>query len=123
MHIRVNIGGEPYRIQFRLAVICQLLKEEGKNGLTLRAESTAVCNPQDEFRLWTGMRLAFDRLLRAIPFDGSAHWPPARYQRRMLWSKLVAHIKAAPRRLDADPTKDRLKRAIKSAQRLLRAAS
>jgi len=69
MHFNVTIGSKRYRIQFRKAVLCQLFTEEGKQGLVLRHQTTAIHNPIDRYSFAQGVHTAYSRMLKVLPLD------------------------------------------------------
>ena len=65
MKFKVNIDGQTYWVEFRLAVVCKLLAQR-KYGLVEVTNGTAVCNPADKFNLYEGCRLALGRTLDKV---------------------------------------------------------
>jgi hypothetical protein len=65
MNIKVSIGKRQFQLQFRLAVICQLM-EFTQDGLEEREVEFAVCNPKDKFVPIVGIVIALRRMLDTI---------------------------------------------------------
>lgn len=69
MHFKITSNERTYRVQFRLAVVCQVTEQKPTFRYLShwwRAEAKAVQNPVDDFNLYTGAKLAFQRVLKDL---------------------------------------------------------
>jgi hypothetical protein len=108
MHFRTRINGKTFRVQFRLAVLCQLFTEEGKDGLVLQHQTMAICNPMDRFEAFEGVKIAYGRALDAIlkglrrPKTSVKSLEIERKTIRWrLWNELLTFLRSGPRTLSS----------------------
>jgi hypothetical protein len=87
MSFKIKINGRTYRIQFRLAVLCQVF-EQPKDGWLLGGpmyQTEGIQNPEDKFSLYIGAKTAFTKMLAFFIADEG--------DRKEAWAKFVPMFK------------------------------
>lgn len=80
MNFKINVKGKTYRVQFRLAVLCQVF-EEGKYkfGRYISYQTEGIQNPEDEFSLFVGAKTAMTKMMPLLTND--------KEERAKVWDK------------------------------------